>query len=214
MSRPTRISGGCWTALRELVAAMRADFGNPELPFYQVQIGRVVLPWDANSWDAIQTAQLALETDTPHCGTVASIDLLIDDAIHIGTPGLKTLGYRMANLAEADFYGGTALDGPRFESISRDGLVIRVTFTGVNGKLLAAGRPNGFSISAGPTGAEAQCVFKVEFDPADPNTVLVFTNNRLPEDPHLWYGRGLDPYCNIVDEAEMAMPVFGPIALP
>ncbi len=200
--------------LRELVAAMRRDFGNPELPFYQVQIGRVVLGWHPNSWDAIQTAQLALETDTPHTGTVASIDLEIDDAIHISTPGLKTLGYRLANLAEAHYYGGTALAGPRYESMTRDGLQLRVTFSGVNGRLLAAGRPNGFWISAGPDGDAPQSIYKVEFNPENPNGLILFTNNQLPENPHLWYGRGLDPYCNIVDEAQMALPVFGPVALP
>ena len=29
----------------------------------------------------------------------------------------------------------------------------------------------------------------------------------------LYYGAGLDPYCNIVDEKDMAAPAFGPIAL-
>lgn len=201
-------------SLRALIAAMRADFGNPELPFYQVQIGRVVLGWDANSWDAIQVAQLALETDVPHTGTVAAIDLEIDDAIHISTPGLKTLGHRLANLAEADLYGGTTQDGPRYESMTREGLQLRVTFSGVNGRLMAAGRPNGFSITAGPNGDAPQSIYKVEWDPAAPNVLILFTNNQLPENPHLWYGRGLDPYCNIVDEAQMALPVFGPVALP
>tara|TARA_R110001592_G_scaffold233427_1_gene491053 strand:+ start:101 stop:1540 length:1440 start_codon:yes stop_codon:yes gene_type:complete len=200
--------------LRALIAAMRADFGNPDLPFYQVQIGRVVLGWNPNSWDAIQTAQLALETDVPHTGTVSAIDLETDDAIHISTPGLKTLGYRLANLAEADLFGGTTLVGPRYESMTRNGLQLYVKFSGVNDRLLAEGRPNGFSISAGPDGDAPQSIYKVEMDPNDPTVLILFTNNQLPENPHLWYGRGIDPYCNIVDEAQMGMPVFGPVPLP
>ena len=29
----------------------------------------------------------------------------------------------------------------------------------------------------------------------------------------LYYGAGLDPYCDIVDEKDIAVPAFGPIAL-
>ncbi len=199
--------------LKELIAAMRTDFNNAELPFYQVQIGRVVLPWNSTSWDGIQTGQLSIETDVPHTGTVASIDLDLDDAIHISTPGLKVLGHRLANLAEADLFGGKPLAGPRLESFKREGGHIRATFSGVNGRLMAAGRPSGFSISAGPDGETGPGPYKIELDPEAPNDLIIYLSDRLPENPHLWYGRGLDPYCNIVDEANMALPVFGPVAL-
>ena len=29
----------------------------------------------------------------------------------------------------------------------------------------------------------------------------------------LWYGWGMDPYCNITDAEDMAVPAFGPVAL-
>jgi sialate O-acetylesterase len=29
----------------------------------------------------------------------------------------------------------------------------------------------------------------------------------------LWYGFGIDPYCNLNDEADMAVPVFGPVQI-
>ena len=35
----------------------------------------------------------------------------------------------------------------------------------------------------------------------------------VPEGAILWYGYGLDPYCNLIDGLDMAVPVFGPIAL-
>jgi hypothetical protein len=36
----------------------------------------------------------------------------------------------------------------------------------------------------------------------------------VPEGANLWYGHGLDPYCNLTDGLDMAVPVFGPVPLP
>ncbi len=202
---------------KNLVAAMREDFNNPGMPFYYVQIGRFVTPGDGAEWNLVQTEQLAAESEMERAGMVASIDLGLDDPIHIGTPGLKVLGYRAANLAERDLFGGDTLGGPRFEEVTREetrfGMTYRVRFSGVNGALQAAGRPSGFSVSAGPEGGNFPAVYKVEFDAGAPDTAILWTG-KLPEDPHLWYGRGLDPYCNITDGANMAVPVFGPVPLP
>jgi len=202
---------------KALVEAIRRDFDSPELPFYYVQIGRFVNPeFDPVPWHWIQTEQLVAETQLPRCGMVASIDLALDDAIHAGTPGLKTLGYRLANLAERDLFGAALLAGPRLERIERGdspyGAYVRVIFSGVNDGLTAAGRVQGFSIGKGPAGPNYPCIFKQEIDPENPNAVVLWVA-KLPADPHLWYGRGLDPYCNVVDAANMALPVFGPIAI-
>jgi sialate O-acetylesterase len=34
-----------------------------------------------------------------------------------------------------------------------------------------------------------------------------------PARSSLWYGYGLDPYCNLSDALDMAAPVFGPVPL-
>lgn len=200
-----------------LIEAMRKDFENPELPFYYVQIGRVVAPWPVEGWNKVQADQLAAEAAIAHTGMVAAVDLDIDDLIHIGTPGLKVLGKRLANLAEAGLYGGAILPGPRLASLKREGdhygLRIRATFTGVNGALEAAGRLSGFSLSGGAEGPDTMGIFKVTPAQDDPNALLIWVS-EFPEDCHLWYGRGTDPYCNIVDSANMALPVFGPVAVP
>jgi len=203
---------------KALVAAMRRDFNAPEMPFYYVQIGRFVVEGSpADDWNKVQADQLAAESEMDRAGMVASIDLALDDLIHVGTPGLKTLGYRLANLAERDLFGGRVLAGPRVEVIERAetryGMQVRVRCSGINGGLQAAGRVSGFSISAGPDGPEFPCIYKQEIAPEDPEVVVLWVN-KLPENPHLWYGRGLDPYCNVVDAAKMALPVFGPVPIP
>lgn len=45
------------------------------------------------------------------------------------------------------------------------------------------------------------------------DTVVLKLAGPLPEKANLWYGYGVDPYCNLIDSADMAVPVFGPIAL-
>ncbi len=200
-----------------LVAAMRKDFETPEMPFYYVQIGRFVNPGaDPASWNQIQALQLACEASIPRTGAVSAIDLELDDAIHVGTPSLKRLGKRLANLAERDLYDGTVQSGPRPGEITLQdtpyGKQAHVTFTGVNGRLTAAGRPVGFTLSSGPEGPAVPCVYKVEL-PADAPDTAVLWLQSVPENPHLWYGRGFDPCANITDEADMAMPVFGPVPM-
>lgn len=204
--------------MKALVAAMRKDSGVPDLPFYYVQIGRFVVNNDKpGPWNAIQVDELALEKDLAPGGMVAAVDLSLDDGIHAGTPSLKVLGYRLANLAERDLFGGKVSAGPRFDKLEAAGTIygqqLKVHFTGANARLQAAGRVNGFSISAGPDGADAPCIFNQEISAEDPNTIILWVS-QLPDNPMLWYGRGFNPYCNVSDAANMALPVFGPVAVP
>ncbi len=203
--------------MKQLVAAMRADSGIPDLPFYYVQIGRFTGKSDAfPTWNAIQTDELALEADLAPGAMTPAVDLALNDGIHVGTPGHKTLGYRLANLAEHDLFAGKTLRGPRLEKIevahTPYGGQVRVKYNSVNGALAAAGRLSGFTISEGPEGSDAPCIFNQELDPKDPTVAIVWFDN-LPNNPQLWYGRGLNPYCNLVDQANMAAPVMGPIPI-
>ena len=45
------------------------------------------------------------------------------------------------------------------------------------------------------------------------DTVVLKLTGPVPAKASLWYGHGMDPYCNLVDGSDMAVPVFGPIAL-
>ena len=197
---------------RKFVQAIRADFNEPNLPFYYVQIGRSVNPANPQYWNAVQLAQLRSESEIPHVGMAAAVDLTLDDAIHVDTQDLKRVGIRLANLACSDLFPrkqncGSLKRGPRPESATLTGNIIRVTFSGVNGRLVAEGRLAGFSLQ-GPDDAPLSILYKARLDPADPNGVLLYIQGNLPMDARLWYGEGKDPYCNLHDEADMAAPVF------
>lgn len=203
----------------DFVAAVRKDFNNPEMPFYAVQIGRFVNPAPTpQQWNLVQQTQLDCEALIPNSGLVPSIDLALDDLIHAGTQGLKTLGTRLANLAEHDLFGGKVLRGPRPAGVTRQdtpyGKQILVKFTDVNGRLTAPGRPAGFVITPGPDGSPVPTILNQELSKESPDTVILWFWGDLPENAQLWYGWGFDPYCNIADEAGMAVPVFGPVPIP
>ena len=57
------------------VKAVRTDFNQPDLPFYYVQIGRHIDKDNVGEWNKIQVAQLRAETEIPHSGMVAAVDL-------------------------------------------------------------------------------------------------------------------------------------------
>ena len=197
------------TRFRQFVNAVRADFNQPNLPFYYVQIGRFVSSANPEEWNAIQIAQLRSEQEIRRVGMVASVDLSMDDPIHVDTQDLKRIGVRLANVACTELFPKqcTTSRGPRPLSAVLTGGVIHVTFTGVNGKLEAEGRITGFSLQ-GPDFQPLPILYKARLDADDPAQVLLYIQGALPKGARLWYGQGSDPNCNLHDEADMAAPVF------
>jgi sialate O-acetylesterase len=195
------------------VAAVREDLGQPDLPFYYVQIGRHVNNSNVPEWNLVQDAQRKAELALPKpAAMVASIDLDLDDGIHIGTQDLKRLGARIAKLACKDLFPSvesceSIQPGPRPQSVQQNGSVLRVRFSGVNGSLRADGRISGFTIH-NAAGETVPMIFKVQHDFADPAGILIHTQGKLPEGAVLMYGAGKDPYCNLRDAADLAVPVF------
>lgn len=196
------------------IERMRVDFGDPELPFCYVQIGRfvVAMPTEGEmAWNQLQDTQRRLAEEIPSVAMVASVDLELDDLIHIGTQGLKRLGRRLANIALRDLFGRRDIQrGPRLLDVCVDnaeGTRVRVRFADVNGRLIAPGRVAGFSIRTAQN-HPYRLIYKMEVDQTSPTDVLLHLTEPCPENALLWYGFGIDPYCNVTDEADMAVPVF------
>ncbi|MGQ9738913.1 MAG: sialate O-acetylesterase [Armatimonadota bacterium] len=196
------------------IKRVRADFGDPGLPFYYVQIGRFVIAMPTEgelAWNQLQDTQRRLAGEIPNVAMVASVDLELDDLIHIGTQGLKRLGKRLANIALRELFGRRDIQlGPRLLDACIDnaeGTRVRVRFADVNGRLVAPGRVAGFSIRTAQN-HPYRLIYKMEVDKASPTDVLLHLTEPCPENAFLWYGSGFDPYCNVTDEADMAVPVF------
>lgn len=201
-----------------MVAAFRQDFGQPDLPFYYVQIGRFIVKGGEAHWHLVQEMQRQAEQTIPHAGMASAIDFELDDLIHVGTPSLKRLGQRLAKLAIRDLFpdiknGGPYKGGPRPVSATlQKGEIIRVAFSGVNGRLRHDGRLAGFTIHDA-NDEPLSLIYKAQVDPADASAVLLYFWSKLPEGATLHYGYGKDPYCNLRDDADMAAPVFGPLSI-
>ena len=193
--------------MRRLVEAFRTDLGQPDLPFYYVQIGRFVTDNTGDillGWNHVREAQRTLAATIPHTAVVSAIDLELDDAIHVGTHGLRRLGQRLADAA--DGHQGPDVAGV---SVEGGGWRLRVTFSGVRGGLRAAGRPAGFSLRR--RDEELPLIYKVTLE--GDAALLHLTVDSLPRGTELWYGWGLDPYCNLTDAQDAAALAFGPITV-
>ncbi len=193
--------------MRRLVEAFRADLGQPDLPFYYVQIGRFVADTTGDGllgWNGIREAQRTLAATMPHTAVVSAIDLELDDAIHVGTRGLSRLGQRLADAAAGHRGPDVAEVG-----VEGGGVRLRVTFSGVRGGLRAAGRPTGFSLRQ--RDEELPLIYKVTLE--GDAALLHLTVDALPRGTELWYGWGLDPYCNLTDAQDAVVPAFGPMTV-
>ncbi len=201
----------------QFVNAVRSDFYELHMPFYYVQIGRHVSNKDVAEWNEVQEAQLRAESELRYAGMIASVDSTLDDPIHISTEGLKRLGRQLAGRACHDLFPEVAQcrdlkPGPRPVSATFNDGIVKVLFSGLNGRLQSQGRISGFSIQDA-SGQDDPLIYKAVFDPADPAAVLLYVGEKLPANAVLRYGEGKDPYCNVRDSADLSVPAFGPLAI-
>lgn len=205
-----------------LVDSIRRDTGIPDLPFIYVQVSRYCLENHDTEigWETIRDKQRRVAAMRKNLWVVPAIDLPLDDQIHIGAPGQERLGKRMAEVALTYVYNitrhGTPIDFQSYEILpALDPLHnrMRVKFTGVSGSLQAKGRPAGFEFRPEDPNRNGPMVFKVEFDPDDPSSVIVWYSKPINRPVTFYYGPGMNPYVNITDSRDMAIPAFGPITI-
>jgi len=203
--------------MRKFLAALRHDCGDARLPAVMVQISRVV-GWGADAgvwWNVVQDAQRRLPEIVRNCATVPAIDLALDDIIHVSGQDQVRLGRRLAEAMEAlrgNRKAGRppiALKAIRLEREEHGFGCVVVEFANVQGSLRAGGRPLGFALS-GPNPGPA--IYDVALAR---NRAILRCTCPLEElaAMSVHYGKGTDPSCNVTDEADRSLPVFGPIPI-
>lgn len=206
-------------ASRAVFDALRHDIGNPELPIILAQLNLFPIVRDrdaARRWTTVRVAQNDLEALGAQ-GLVATTDLSRIDPIHLDAPSLRRLGRRFARVAsgQTDSIRIGRTDVERRYADFPDVPVwfeVRVHFDGVTGGL-APGEHSGFSLRTA-TGDAVPGVWRVQVDAEDRHSVVVHAAARDGEDAlELWYGWGTDTFCTLVDEADQAVPAFGPVRL-
>jgi sialate O-acetylesterase len=141
-----------------LIDSWRRGFGNPNLPFLQVQLSmfnwndfnnrRPRNPNVPGGWSVIREAQEKSAKSIPGSGLVVSWDIGQKDDIH--PINKRPVGERLAHLALRDVYGEKDIvaDGPAYESHSIENDAIRVRFAHTHGGLKTKGdTPLGFAIA-------------------------------------------------------------------
>ncbi len=202
-------------AMKDLVKALRRDTKERKLPVVIVQLARHVgRPVSGHpDWNRIQDLQRLLPERIDNLLTVPAVDLPLDDGIHIGGRGQVRLGARLAEAMDVLRRGRKAGRPPigveKIEIVDtvRGTAEVHVVFANVRGKLRAGGRPFGFVVHDELGTAHS-------FD-----TVLkgrrAIVRTALPSlelhEKFVSYGVGADPCCNVVDEGDRSLPVFGPL---
>jgi len=84
--------------LRKLVASIRRDLGEPNIPFVAGELADAQCDRQADlHWDEISAVTRRVMADCPRCGCVSSQGLkLKGDKLHFDTDSLRTLGRRYA----------------------------------------------------------------------------------------------------------------------
>ena len=208
--------------MQDFVAECRRDF-EADIPVVQVQISRVldVVPdTQALLWNDIREKQRCLSKHISGLCTISTISKPLDDCIHLSSAGQKELGEEAAECMVNLLYGEkndclppVTYLGHKVVADSHTGMaIIEVTYDHVHGELTATGRPNGFEVSKQKETITKNLVFDIQLQG---NTARLRTT-RSPEQLDgfwLYYGFGLNPYCNITDGAARSLPAMGPIAL-
>ncbi len=205
------------------VQAVRRDLSQPDLPFLMAQIGRCfergLDPW----WNGVQEQQRTLAGLLPKLAVVPTLDLPLDDLIHVSTEGFRVLARRFADAAEHVALGRPeVVPAPELESVT-DVLAepgtplpspraIDLTFKNVVGKLSSGGQePTGFT-SVFEDGAKPNAIFKAELHG---NRVRLYLWGSAAGVPlRVVHGYGPAPYVNIRDERGYVLPAFTTDEIP
>lgn len=204
-------------AMTAWVAALRRNLRAPHLPVAMVQLGRHVDAGGQESWNGMQEQQRRLPERIRHLAVVPSIDLALDDPIHIGGRAQAALGERLAEAMQV-LRDGPGRDraapisvGPiAVEDVRGNGfLSLRVRFAHLRGGLVSAGPALGFSLAT-PGRTDGDGVARVELEG---DSALIHTTRTKVTLPGslLWYGHGRDSRCTVGDRAGRSLPVFGPL---
>lgn len=205
--------------MKQLIRALRRDTRQPAMPVVAVQIARTTFPEQQVpvAWNLVQEQQRQLPRHVRQLAVVPSIDISMDNPVHVGGDDIHRLADRMARAMQH-------LQNPRKQpaQIALGKVQIQpdetrlyanvvIQFENVQGKLQAGGgRATGFALCR--QGVEYPLIFHTELAG---NRVVLKTPLSVKKlsDFTLHYGLGCNPYCNITDLADRSLPVFGPVAL-
>ncbi|WP_165067865.1 sialate O-acetylesterase [Paludisphaera rhizosphaerae] len=140
--------------------------------------------------------------------------------IGASTPTFDRVALGPNNTLEVKFRGVNRLDAGGPNSFNVPGTLGVMTVGGLRpgslaipdaGGLKPATHIAGFSVRKAD-GSAIPLIYEARVG-VSRDSVVLKTFGAIPPGSFLWYGYGYDPYCNLTDSADMAVPVFGPVPL-
>jgi len=138
---------------RKLFASMiqswRSRWSQGNFPFYFVQIAGYTHPWTPpTTWAQLRESQRKTLDNVPNTGMAVTIDIT-GDANNVHPPNKQEVGRRLALWALAKTYGkDIEYSGPLYQGMKVDGNKVCLSFTHVDGGLVAkGGELNSFTIA-------------------------------------------------------------------
>lgn len=204
--------------MQRFVAATRAEMGM--IPIVQVQIGNITVVerehWD-RTWTDIREQQRTMSDEFPLFDTISAISMATDDAVHLSSDSQKSIGKTAAESMYALMMDDKEfLLAPKYKSHKvysawmEEYTIIDVEYENVYGELQADGKPYGFEISNATDHLTHKQVCNISLEG---HHVLIRVGRNISqlEDWYLFYGFGVNPYCNITDSHGRRIPAMGPI---
>jgi sialate O-acetylesterase len=173
----------------------------------------------AKGWDIVRDAQLDLPVHIPNTAVVSAIDLGLCDTVHLDTASQIRLGRRLATVVQRMETMPGLSCSPQMRNVEAvresQGLGgLRIRCSGVTGVWKPAEHMAGFGIYQTDGKRHPDCwIINASRDPQDGTAIRLLLNKPADSSTIVGYGRGADPYCNVVDEADMplaagALPVI------
>lgn len=198
--------------MKKLVASTRKDLRQRELPWVVCQIARAYNRNDNSAhWNSIQEQQRLLPEVIALLDTVVTVDLPLDDQVHISSRGFPILAERLADSAARLVYKDSKRKPtPRLRDVrllsDRNSHSLEVRYENIAGHLQSQGPAQGFSL-ADADGVSLPILYKTILEG---DTARLHLGEYPPEGSTLSYGASKTPFCNITDGRGHALPVFAP----
>ena len=201
----------------ELFQAIRRDFGNEKLPIVFAQLARTAAAYDLaldNRWSKIREKQRIIPGLIDNCIMVPTIDLELDDSIHLSAESQAILGKRMAEAV--CFIQGIGSENPPLE-IGKIEYVEKKEYheylTIIHVKNVVGFLHSGQSLAATFSLHEAGSENKISVPPFKCELVgdkIILTSSSTLG-CKVAYAFGCNAIGNIYDSLNRPLPAFGPL---
>lgn len=219
----------------KFITTTREYLNDPQLPFLFVQIARQIQGGQDidNEWSMIRDAQRQVndDYDVKRVGGVTTVDLPMDDRIHLSAIGQKRIGQRLARAAaNALLHDAAGVTSPSFDSVTYQETnvaengdpsqgrqyTLLVKFKNMDDEAISwkhVDRVFGFSIRDNQ-GNDNPAIYKARIESDHKSVRLFLTDVSLDslksKDHFLYYGYGMDPICNLETKDDIGLLAFGP----